>query len=361
VYKGQVLGSLIGIKGFYVSMVARDMPVEQKPVTAEDVTGVQDHLPRGGCGVQLGGRRLRESGLARFLQAGQPPAHELHARDVGEHLRQPGRSGHSSDQRPDRGGPLRVGIARLLGDLVDQLLDHVYPAQRVVDVGRVLVGLRVMSGVGRLSEMFRRWKRLMLEVKHARQEPFLERVGQELLRIDPAQVRALADAMWECHQAGRTIFLIGNGGSGSNASHFCEDLGKGTLTRADFDNDKKKRLRVLSLTDNTPYILAWGNDEGFDRVFLEQLKNLASPGDLLIAIRGSATSPNILRAAEWANRRGLTTFGCTGVSCGKLRTLDHHNFHVPLEDIGIVESIHLTAFHWIVDDLYRRISLQPQS
>ncbi|HEY7157656.1 MAG TPA: SIS domain-containing protein [Gemmataceae bacterium] len=188
--------------------------------------------------------------------------------------------------------------------------------------------------------------------------PFLERVGQELLRVDPAEIKRLADIMYECYERGRMIFVIGNGGSGSNASHFCEDIGKGTLRREDFDNDNKKRVRILSLTDNTPYILAWGNDEGFERVFVEQLKNLASPGDLLIAISGSGNSPNILRAVEWAKRHDLKTFGCTGFSGGKLRTLAHHNFHVPLDDMGIVESIHLAAFHWIVDDLYRRIGLE---
>ncbi|MCI0685598.1 MAG: SIS domain-containing protein [Gemmataceae bacterium] len=186
---------------------------------------------------------------------------------------------------------------------------------------------------------------------------FLERVADELRRLDPAQVQNLADAIHACYVQGGTVFLCGNGGSGSNASHFCEDLGKGTLRREDFDNDRKKRLRVLSLTDNTPYILAWANDEGFDRVFLEQLKNLAQPGDLLVAISGSGNSPNVLRAVEWANRNGLTTLGCTGFGGGKLRTLAQHNLHVPLDDMGIVESIHLTAFHWVVDDLYRRISL----
>src|SRR5712692_3270964 len=185
--------------------------------------------------------------------------------------------------------------------------------------------------------------------------PFLERAGQELLRINPAEVQALADAIHGCYENRRTVFVIGNGGSGSNASHFCEDLGKGTLRREDFDNDKKKRLRVLSLTDNTPYILAWGNDEGFDRVFVEQLKNLASPGDLLVAISGSGNSPNILRAVEWANRHDLTTFGCTGYGGGKLRSLAHKGLHVPLDDMGLVESIHLTAFHWVVGDLHRRI------
>jgi len=185
---------------------------------------------------------------------------------------------------------------------------------------------------------------------------FLERVGQELRRIDSAEVMALADAIFECYEHRRMVFLCGNGGSGSNASHFCEDLGKGTLRREDFDNEKKPRLRVLSLTDNTPYLLAWANDEGFDRVFVEQLKNLASPGDLLIAISGSGNSANVLRAVEWANSHGMKTFGCTGFNGGKLKKLVQQSLHVPLDDMGIVESIHLTAFHWVVDDLHRRIS-----
>ena len=187
---------------------------------------------------------------------------------------------------------------------------------------------------------------------------FLDRVGAELRRLDPAQVRALADAIYGCYQSRNTVFVIGNGGSGSNASHLCADLGKNSLRREDFENDAKLRLRILSLTDNTPGILAWGNDEGFDRVFVEQLKNLANPGDLLIAISGSGNSPNILRAVDWANRNQLTTFACTGFNGGKLKGMAKQCLHVDLDDMGIVESIHLTAFHWIVDNLHARIGLQ---
>ena len=185
---------------------------------------------------------------------------------------------------------------------------------------------------------------------------FLERVGRELLRVDPRELQALADAVHDAYRQRKMVFLIGNGGSGSNASHFCEDAGKCTLRRDDYDNDAKPRLRILSLTDNTPYILAWANDEGFERVFAEQLKNLASPGDLLIAISGSGNSPNILRAVEWANRNGLKTFGCTGYTGGKLRPLAQQNLHVPLDDMGVVETIHLAAFHWVVGDLARRLA-----
>jgi D-sedoheptulose 7-phosphate isomerase len=187
---------------------------------------------------------------------------------------------------------------------------------------------------------------------------FLERIGEELLRIDPAEVQTLADLMYRTYREDRFIFVCGNGGSGSNASHFCEDIGKGSLRREDFDNDKKRRVRILSLTDNTPYILAWGNDEGFDRIFVEQLKNLARPGDMLVAISGSGNSPNILKAVEWANAHDMITYGCTGFTGGKLRSLAKHCLHVPLDDMGIVETVHLAAFHWVVDDLHRRIGIE---
>jgi D-sedoheptulose 7-phosphate isomerase len=187
---------------------------------------------------------------------------------------------------------------------------------------------------------------------------YLKRTAAELHRLDPAEVQALADVMFEAYQSGKMIFLIGNGGSGSNCSHFCEDVGKCSLKLPeDLTHDGKKRFRILSLTDNTPYILAWANDEGFERVFVEQLKNLASPGDLLIAISGSGNSKNILNAVEWANKNGLKTFGCTGYSGGKLRPLAHQGLHVPLDDMGIVETLHLAAFHWVVDDMHRRISM----
>jgi D-sedoheptulose 7-phosphate isomerase len=189
--------------------------------------------------------------------------------------------------------------------------------------------------------------------------PFLERISQELQRLNVAEVKALADAVYACYLEDHTIFICGNGGSGSNASHFCEDVGKGSLRREDFDDDRKRRIRILSLTDNTPYILAWANDEGYDRIFVEQLKNLARPGDLLVAISGSGNSPNVLKAVEWARKHGVRTFGCTGFSGGKLRTLAHQNLHVALDDMGIVETVHLAAFHWVVDDMHRRLAGMP--
>lgn len=185
---------------------------------------------------------------------------------------------------------------------------------------------------------------------------YLKRCADVFDSLNLSQIEGLSNDIFAAYEQGRFVFIIGNGGSGSNSSHFCEDLGKSTLDRKDFNNDSVKRLKVLSLTDNTPYILAWGNDEGFDQVFVQQLKNFASPGDLLIAISGSGNSPNILNAVEWANTKGLTTWGITGYSGGKLKTLGKKNLHVPLDDMGLVESIHLVAFHWILNDIHGRIN-----
>jgi len=181
---------------------------------------------------------------------------------------------------------------------------------------------------------------------------YLDRVCREIQRVELDQVENLSNLIEAAYQSGRTVFVIGNGGSAANASHLCEDLNKCTLR----DFDAPRRLRVLSLTDNTAGIMAWANDEGYDRVFVEQLKTYASPGDLLLAISGSGNSPNIIKAVDWANGHGLTTVGITGYSGGMLRGLAQHSLHVPLDDMGTVESIHLVVFHWIIGDLFRRIS-----
>lgn len=181
---------------------------------------------------------------------------------------------------------------------------------------------------------------------------YLERVAKEIGRLDLTQVENLSQIIEDAYHAGKFVFICGNGGSGANASHLCEDLAKCTLK----DFEDQKRLKVLSLTDNTAGIMAWANDEGYDRIFLEQLKNLASPGDVVLAISGSGNSPNILKAVEWANNKGLITVGITGFGGGKLRTLAQHNLHADINDMGIVESLHQVVFHWVIDDLYRRIS-----
>lgn len=176
--------------------------------------------------------------------------------------------------------------------------------------------------------------------------------AEALERIDARAVEAVADLFARARAEGRTIFVIGNGGSAANASHFCEDLVKGTLR----DFDRQRRLKVLSLTDNAAAITAWANDEGYERVFVEQLRTYAAPGDILLAISGSGNSPNVREAAVWANDHGMITIGLTGFDGGALATLARHNVRVPVDNMGAAEAAHDVVFHYLVEMLCGRFA-----
>jgi D-sedoheptulose 7-phosphate isomerase len=185
---------------------------------------------------------------------------------------------------------------------------------------------------------------------------YLDRLNSEISRLNQADIQQWADLTFEAWQQGRYVFIFGNGGSGTTASHMAEDLGKSLLKPEDLKDESKRRLKVLSLTDNIGWLLAVGNDCGYEEVFVQQLMNYGSAGDLVIAISGSGNSPNILRAVDWSNRHGLVTYGLTGYGGGKLKTMQQHGLHVDLHDMGMVESIHLCVFHWVLNDVYARIN-----
>lgn len=187
-------------------------------------------------------------------------------------------------------------------------------------------------------------------------DQYLGRLQTELGRIDLADLRLWADLIFEAWERDRFVYIFGNGGSGLAASHICEDLGKGTVRDEDLRDESKRRLRVLSLTDNVGWIMAVGNDLAYDQIFVQQLMNYGSAGDLAIGISGSGNSPNVLNAIDWANRHGLITFGLTGYDGGKLKLLQQHGLHVDLTDMGMVESIHLCLFHWVLNDVHARMN-----
>ncbi|HUT14554.1 MAG TPA: SIS domain-containing protein [Thermoguttaceae bacterium] len=188
---------------------------------------------------------------------------------------------------------------------------------------------------------------------------YLDHLRDELTRVDRGAVRQLADLVYQAWEREKFVFLFGNGGSATTASHLAEDLGKNCLSEAALDyrsDGSHRRLKVLSLTDNTGWLTALGNDLGYEQVFVQQLMHYAAAGDLVVAISGSGNSPNVLAAVDWANRRDLITFGMTGYDGGRLRELQQHGLHVALDDMAMVESIHLAVCHWVVDDLSARIN-----
>ena len=185
---------------------------------------------------------------------------------------------------------------------------------------------------------------------------YLARLQAEVGRVNLSELKLWADLTYDAWKNDRFVYIIGNGGSGTTASHMAEDLGKSTLKPEDLKDESKKRLKVLSLTDNAGWIMAVGNDVAYDQIFVQQLMNYGREGDLLVAISGSGNSPNILNAVDWANRHDLTTFGLTGYGGGKLKAMQQHGLHVALDDMGMVESIHLCLFHWVLNDVYARIN-----
>ncbi|TWT31717.1 D-sedoheptulose-7-phosphate isomerase [Blastopirellula retiformator] len=191
---------------------------------------------------------------------------------------------------------------------------------------------------------------------HLDSSAYVSHLQQEIAKVDQAAIQNWADLIYQAWENGKWVYIFGNGGSGTTASHFAEDLGKSTLHEKDLGDESRKRLKVLSLTDNAGWLMAIGNDLAYDQIFVQQLMNYGGEGDVVIAISGSGNSDNVLHAVDWANRHGLTTIGLTGYSGGKLKDLAHHSLHVPTNDMGMVESIHLCLFHWVLNDVFARIN-----
>ena len=160
--------------------------------------------------------------------------------------------------------------------------------------------------------------------------------GLDLSRVDEA-IAWLTQA----RDAGRTIFMTGNGGSAASASHFVCDMLKGASYQ------KEKRFRILSLHDNMPTLTAYSNDVDYHDAALEQLKNFAVAGDVVIAISGSGNSPNVLRAMEYANSIGCRTIALTGRDGGKLGPLAQLQIHTSEPHMGRIEDAHMIALHMI--------------
>src|ERR1022692_3451062 len=167
------------------------------------------------------------------------------------------------------------------------------------------------------------------ELLHAIQSIDLEKVGRAIELL--AQARA----------EGRRIFVCGNGGSASTASHFATDLVKGA------SYGRTSRFRILALTDSLPTITAYSNDVGYECVFVEQLKNFAEPGDVVMAISGSGNSPNVLRAVEDGNAIGCRTIALTGRNGGELGRMAHLNLQVSHPHMGRIEDAHMIVTHMI--------------
>jgi D-sedoheptulose 7-phosphate isomerase len=167
--------------------------------------------------------------------------------------------------------------------------------------------------------------------------------------VPPERFEQLCGLMEDAYRHGRQIFMMGNGGSGSTASHMTCDLNKGV------SYGLEKRLKVICLNDNLATLMAYANDVSYEEVFVEQLKNFLQPGDLVIAFSGSGNSRNVLKAIDYANQSGAHTVGLCGFDGGKLSTLAQTSILAPVHDMQQVEDVHLIIFHALMQILCRRL------
>jgi D-sedoheptulose 7-phosphate isomerase len=166
-------------------------------------------------------------------------------------------------------------------------------------------------------------------------------LAELLAELDCEAIERVGRVFEDARKNGRTIFLIGNGGSAATASHFANDLGLGPRVKGG------KPYRAISLTDNMAFVTAAGNDLGYETVFVEQLKTLMRPGDVVVAISASGNSPNVIKAIEYAKAHGACTVGLTGFDGGQLRKIVDECVHIdtPRGDYGPVEDLHLMLDH----------------
>ena len=160
-----------------------------------------------------------------------------------------------------------------------------------------------------------------------------------LPRLDTGRIAEAVEWMRTARDDGRTIFICGNGGSASIASQMVVDIVKG----ASFG--KQARFKMIGLTDSMATVTAYANDEGYETVFVEPLKNFAQAGDLLIGISGSGNSENVLRAVEYANQIGCKTIGLTTGEGGRLRELVGLPLLVPSTHMGRLEDCFFIMTH----------------
>ncbi len=180
---------------------------------------------------------------------------------------------------------------------------------------------------------------------------YIEENKRLLATLDPGQIASVVETMREARDAGKRIFAVGNGGSAGTASHFVNDMGKGASV------GREKRFKVIPLTDNVEWMTALSNDLCYEDVFVEQMKNFAEPGDVLLAISGSGNSDNVLRAVRFANGMGCRTVGFTGFGGGKLKDLAQHCIVVGSDHMGRVEDMHMVLQHIIC---YYFMDVDPQ-
>lgn len=184
---------------------------------------------------------------------------------------------------------------------------------------------------------------------------YIEELSDIINKIDQEKINSLANKIIEVRDNNKTVYIIGNGGSAANASHWACDLNKGTLERH-FDQHQK-RIKVSSLTDNITLMTAISNDLGYDEIFSQQLRNCIMKGDLLITITGSGKSKNIINAINVAKMSQAYVISLLGFDGGEVAHISDDSLIVPSNNYGIIEDAHSIVGHIITEKIKGKSNL----
>ena len=195
-------------------------------------------------------------------------------------------------------------------------------------------------------------KRIKMDINFFANQ-YLKELKKLFETLDLDQFENMVNMILKAYDEGKHIFVMGNGGSGSTASHFACDINKGCC----FDLEKK--FKMICLNDSLPTLLALSNDASFDLVFVEQMKNFFNKGDLVIGISGSGNSQNVLNAIDYAKNNGGVTMGLSGFSGGKLSQMADIPFVAPIDDMQKVEDVHMIVVHMIMQAVHKTLHEKP--
>lgn len=179
---------------------------------------------------------------------------------------------------------------------------------------------------------------------------YLKLLEKNISALDIRDVNQAANVILSAYDNGNTIFTMGNGGSGTTASHIVCDFNQGVSARL------SRKFKVMCLNDNMSSVSAIANDIRYDAIFREQLKNFLTPGDVVIAISVSGNSGNIIQAVEYANKHGASTIGLCGFDGGRLKKTAKYSIHVNVNDMKVAEDIHSIVSHILMKTLGARLS-----
>lgn len=170
-------------------------------------------------------------------------------------------------------------------------------------------------------------------------DAYADRIAAAMASVDRTALTRAADVFTSVYRSGATLYVAGNGGSAAIANTFVCDHAKLVQT------DTALKPRVVSLAGNTPMMTAIANDISYDDVFVYQLQTYWRDGDALVLISASGSSPNVVKAAEWARAHGMPVVGFTGFAGGRLKELATVSLHVDADNYGVIEDTHQSLMH----------------